>query len=422
VRALWAINRDIQVEDYQIPETAWTEAEPNPSLNATLTRLDDPDFPARQRSHEVEGALTGSKVPYSLWLQDEPAPLVFIIPGIGSHRTATNAVKLAESAWERGYSAAIVSSPFNPEFILTGLSATYPGYTPSDAADLYRALGAIRADIEQREPDKVTSSSLMGYSLGGIAALFISQLERQTATANALHFERIVAINPVVDLRYAARRFDGYFDAPLGWPAEQRFTRTTDAVKKAFLIRQGDDQETARIREHGTLPFTRPGSEFLIGLSSRAATIQAIAASRQRGGEDLALAPQSAVFRGPFTAEIESNTLQRYMDELAIPYFVKHEGGQRSAEELFAAANLYSQEGGLRNDPRIAIFTSKDDFILDARDLAWLEDVFADRITVFPQGGHLGSMFMLPVQEAFMQALRTRAGPTGSSPRARLRR
>ena len=103
---------------------------------------------------------------------------MFIIPGIGSHRSTTNAVKLAESAWQRGYSAVIVSSPFNPEFILTGLSATYPGYTPSDAEDLYRTLGEIRANIEANHPGKVTSSSLMGYSLGGIATLFISQIER----------------------------------------------------------------------------------------------------------------------------------------------------------------------------------------------------------------------------------------------------
>ncbi len=422
VRALWAINREIQVDDYRIPESAWAEADPNPSLNAALTSIDDPEFAARERSGEVEGALAGGRVPYSLWLQSEPAPLVFIIPGIGSHRTATNAVKLAESAWQRGYSAAIVSSPFNPEFIRTGLSATYPGYTPSDAADLYRAFGAIRADIERRAPGRVTSTSLMGYSLGGIAALFISQIERQTTAANALHFERIVAINPAVDLRHAASVFDGYFDAPLGWPEEQRFGRTTDAVKKAFLIRQGDDQEKAEIRRHGTLPFTRPGSDFLIGLSSRAVTMQAIAASRRRGGDVLPLIPQqSGIIHGPFAAEVESNTLLRYMDELAIPYFVKKEG-RRSAEQLFDAANLYSQEAGLRDDPRIAIFTSKNDFILDARDLAWLEDVFAGRITVFPEGGHLGNMFMLSVQESFMQALGPRAPQAKPSPRADLRR
>jgi hypothetical protein len=46
---------------------------------------------------------TGKRLPYSLWMQEKPAPVVFIIPGIGSHRTTTNAVKLAEVRLERGY-------------------------------------------------------------------------------------------------------------------------------------------------------------------------------------------------------------------------------------------------------------------------------------------------------------------------------
>jgi ABC-type transporter lipoprotein component MlaA len=406
VRALWAINREIQVSDYQIPELAWADADPNPSLGIMLTKLEDPSFPRRQVGGEAESAATGSGLPYSLWLQEKPAPIVFIVPGIGSHRSATNAVKLAESAWKRGYSAAIVSNPFNPEFILTGLSETYPGYTPSDAADLYRALGDIRADIEERKPGKVTSSSLMGYSLGGIAALFVSQIERKATEPGALHFERIVAINPAVNLEYAAGLFDGYFDAPLAWPAEQRRDKTMETVRKAFVIAQGNEEDTAKIRQHKTLPFTRQASEFLIGLSSRATTMQAIAASRRRGGKELELvSPQPGMFHGPFAVEIESNTLKRYMDELAIPHFVEKDGGASRPEQLFDAANLYSQEAGLREDPRVVVFTNKDDFILQPSDLAWLEDVFAGRITVFPGGGHLGNMFMPQVQAAFMDGL-----------------
>ncbi len=405
IRTLWAINRDIAVSDYEIPEIAWTDADPNPSLGAMLTKLDDPNFPSEHVRGEARSPATGKEVPYSLWMQEKPAPIVFIIPGIGSHRSTTNAVKLAESAWQRGYSAAIVSSPFNPEFILTGLSATYPGYTPSDAEDLYRTLGEIRGNIEANHPGKVTSSSLMGYSLGGIATLFISQIERKATGPGALHFERIVAINPAVNLGYASGLFDSYFDAPLDWPAAERRDRTTEAVKKAYVLAQGEDEDL--IRKYKTLPFTRDGSEFLIGLSSRAMTMQAIAASSERGGKGLSEIPggSAAGFHGPFAIEVESNTLKRYMDELAIPYFVEKEGGARTTEQLFAAANLYSQETGLRDDKRIVVFTNKDDFILQPSDLSWLETVFAGRITVFPGGGHLGNMYMPQVQAAFMEGL-----------------
>ena len=208
------------------------------------------------------------------------------------------------------------------------------------------------------------------------------------------------------NLEYAAGIFDQYFDAPLEWPAGERRDKTTGAVKKAFVIAQGSDEDTVLIRKHKTLPFTRQGSNFLIGLSSRTMTMQAIAASSQKGGQQLPLVePKQGIFRGPFAVEVESTTLKRYMDELAIPYFVGKEGGAETTEQLFTKANLYSQEAGLRDDPRIYVFTNKDDFILQTSDLPWLEKLFAGRITVFPGGGHLGNMFMPQVQAAFMEAL-----------------
>ena len=151
------------------------------------------------------------------------------------------------------------------------------------------------------------------------------------------------------------------------------------------MLAQGEDEDL--IRKYKTLPFTRDGSEFLIGLSSRAMTMQAIAASSERGGKTLSNLPSASVggFHGAFAIEVESNTLKRYMDELAIPYFVEKEGGARTTEQLFAAANLYSQEAGLRTDERIVVFTNKDDFILQPSDHAWLEDVFKGRITDVPR-------------------------------------
>jgi len=165
-------------------------------------------------------------------------------------------------------------------------------------------------------------------------------------------------------------------------------------------------RETEQIVARGTLPFRRDESDLLIGLSSRATTMQAIAASRERGGAGLSLVPGDiGGYRGPFAAEVESSSLERYMRELAIPYFVEKEGGARSAQELFAAANLTSQEAGLRDDPRLRVFTNQDDFILGPSDLAWLRGVIGDRITVFPAGGHLGNLHRPELHAAVVEAL-----------------
>ena len=160
-----------------------------------LLKAQDPKFPPSAREHRVQVPTTGRQVPYSLWLQDKPAPLVYIIPGVGAHRNSSNPVALAEMAFARGYSAVTVSSPFQEEFLLNGLSVPYPGYTPSDAEDLYTALSRIHRDLATRYPGRVTAAKLMGYSLGAIETVFIAGAQKHRPP-DALRFDRFVAINP----------------------------------------------------------------------------------------------------------------------------------------------------------------------------------------------------------------------------------
>ena len=61
IRTLWAVNRDIAVTDYQIPESAWTDADPNPSLGVMLTKLDDPNFPALHVRGDAKSSATGRR-------------------------------------------------------------------------------------------------------------------------------------------------------------------------------------------------------------------------------------------------------------------------------------------------------------------------------------------------------------------------
>ncbi len=213
LRALWSIQRTIKTEHFEIPPEAYAASDPEPSLGVLLFKVKDPKFPTRATEGSVEMPSTGQQLPYSLWMQDKPAPLVYLIPGIGAHRQANNPVALAELIFDRGNSVAIVSSPWHPEFLLNGLSTPYPGYTPSDAKDLYQAFSLIDKDLQDRYPRRVTARKLIGYSMGAIETLHIAVLDN--GTRGPLRFDRFVAINPPPDLPYAARSFDRYFDAPL---------------------------------------------------------------------------------------------------------------------------------------------------------------------------------------------------------------
>ena len=406
VRTFWAIQRDVQVTDYQIPESVWESADPNPSLGVLHARLADAQFALDAMRGAVRVSEAPGELPYSLWLQEQPAPFLFVIPGIGAHRTDTSAVQIAESAFRRGYSVAILSSPFHPEFVLAGLSALHPGYTPSDAKDLHRAMRAIRQDVETRQPGKVTRVSLVGYSLGGTEAIFVSQLDRKAAPGERLDFESVVAINPAARLEHAAWQFDRYFQAPAQWPETARDRRVIDVAKRAYLV--ANELSGEELERRRTLPFDRSESNFLIGMVGRATALGAIQASRRRGARGLPARPAREIRRdpsGPVSEELEASGLERYLDELALPYVAEHLGRGRSATDLQRAADLRSQEEGLRADARVRVLTNRDDFILSRDDLAWLERVLGERLTVHPGGGHLGNMHTPELQAEIMDAL-----------------
>jgi len=421
VRTLWALQRDVQVTNYEIPESAWAEADPEPSLGVMFTQLQEPAFALEATRGRVHVPETGGDLPYSLWLQEQPAPLLFVIPGIGAHRTATSAVQIAESAFARGLSVAIVSSPFHPEFILEGLRSLHPGYTPSDARDLHRVLGLIREDVEKRQPRAVTATSLVGYSLGGTEAVFVAALDREAPAGERLDFERVVAINPALQLEHAARVFDRYFDVPAKWPEPKRDRRVIDIAKRAYTFVSSTPDALA---ERGTLPFDASESEFLIGMMGRATTVGAIRAGQRRGARGLPPRPASEIRRdpsGPVSEELEASALERYLEELALPYVKEHLAEGQSEQELRRAASLRSRAELLRKDPRVRVLTNRNDFVLADGDLAWLERALGDRLTVHPGGGHLGNLHTPEFQAEVMDALGT-SRPRDAEPETQVSR
>jgi hypothetical protein len=335
---------------------------------------------------------TEREVPYSRWLQPGAAPVLYLIPGIGAHRRSTNPVALAELAYAAGYSVVALSSPFHPEFIETGLSSLYPGYTPEDAADLHAVIARIDEELRKRHGARIGEASLIGYSLGAIESLFISDLE------GAPRFRRIVALNPPVDLFHAARGFDGYFEAPARWPDAERNARIMELGMKALLLAQNGPPA------EGKLPLDRTESEFLIGLSGRTTIVNALAAIERRGGGSLQASQADREQQGVLFAEINQGSLRNYGDQLAVPYFVEAKRLDRAA--LVHNAGLRSLEDRLRGDPRVRVLTNADDFILGAENLEWLESVLGDRLRVFPEGGHLGNLFVPAVQQQIVEHLR----------------
>lgn len=396
IRTYWAIRREAEVEDYAIPQSAFETSDPEPSLGVLKFSPRDRSFGRRAKERKLALAQRGGAVlRYSLWLQPEPAPLLFVLPGIGAHRRGGTTVALAELAYARGWSVAAISSAFQPEVQLTVLRAPYPGYAPHDAADLRAALEAIRADVEAWRPGRVRSTSLLGLSLGAAHTLHIAA---QSAHEDALHLERIVAVNPPVDFLRAAQRFDEFFDAPLRWPAAERDRRVLEIGKKALAL-------FARESADPRLPFDRIESEFLIGLNGRDAVHNAMVALRGATGRGVRAKPELDSARGWLLEPVNSSSFDIYIRHLVLPHFLESGAAEASVESLLSASGLREIGPDLAADPRVRVLTNADDFLLGPDDATWLKATLGERAQVFPHGGHLGNLWVPEVQEAILAAL-----------------
>jgi ABC-type transporter lipoprotein component MlaA len=406
VRALWGIQRAIAVTHYKIPEEDYITSDPEPSLGSLLVKVEDPKFPGRAKVRDVRIPTTNRNLPYSLWLQKERAPLLFIVPGIGTHRNSTLPVSLAETAFNRGYSVVTISNPFHPEFIENALSIPYPGYTPKDAEDVYTALTQITEDIKTRYPMRVSSVKLMGYSLGAIESLFIAGAQ-DGRPSNALRFDNVVAINPPVDVRYSASRFDGYFDAPLSWPEAERDQRIKNLAMKVFLVAQEarEKKEGEAMPGEQKVPIRRSESEFLIGFAGRTMLAGALKAIEKKGDPVLEIRKETEEGRGLLLGVINESNFKRYGSELVIPYYLKNRKKGVTRDQIAFEASLRQQEKLLSSSDKVRIFTNVDDFILGEENLSWLRATAGDRLTVFPAGGHLGNLHIPTVRNAIFDAL-----------------
>ncbi len=386
------------------------------TLEAAFLGPRDPEFEGTLRTGEVESA-SGKSLPYSYRLQPSPAPLLFLVPGLGAHRLDGSSLALAELAWDHGFSVAIVSNPMNFEFIERGLREPIPGYVPVDSPDLHVALDRMNADIERRHPGRSTGRVLMGYSLGAFHALFIAAAERDPKDA-LVTFDRYVALDVPVRLWTAMRALDRYYDALLPTPPEERQARIDDLLGRAMELGRGELADQSAFSRVGTaerrgtwtpsrgLPFTNAEAEYLIGLSFRLALQNILWVSQEREDLGVLKTRRNWLHRWAAYQEMYDYGYQEYFYLFVLPFYRDRLKLFRSADEMIAANDLRSIEPALRGQGKVLVFINHNDFLRTGDDEAFLVRTFGrDHVTIFANGGHLGGLHKPEVQEEVMRSI-----------------
>ena len=405
IQYAWTFARANEVADFQV-KGEQDEASLE-TLESVFFTFKDPEFPSHGTTKSVRIPATGKNLKFTFWLQPGKANVVYIVPGLGGHRLAQPSLALAELVFKNGFSAVLVSSPFNSEFMEHASTAHLPAYLPVDGHDLHVALTEIDRRLHRSYPNRLGNKGLMGYSMGALETLYIaatgptnSPSTNSNQTSHLLQFDRFVAINTPVRMAQGISKLDEFYRAPLDWPEAER----SNDVQNTFLKVAALSRST--LTPQTTLPFSAIESKFLIGLTFRLALRDIIYSSQRRNNQGVLHHRMDDFRRDPVYQEILGYSYQDYYEKFAIPYYSARNPGLPVAAIMEQAGNLQTYEANLHANRDIRVIVNQNDFLLTDEDLAWLHATFApEHLAVFSKGGHLGNLFNPAVQKSILAAL-----------------
>lgn len=360
--------------------------------------FDDPWFPYEARTHAAHVSATGRKLPYDCYLRQSRSPVVFVVPGFGGHRQSKQVTALNELLYRGGHSVVAISSPTHPEFMQNAATLSVPGFLPEDSLDVHRALDAVWRDFYKRYGGRVYKRMLVGTSLGGAQVLSIAAAE---ARSDLVDFAAYLAINPPVQLHYAAEILDAYYNTPLMYPPAERDDRVATALQKAVALEIPRRQNLST-----TAPLSPDEARFLIGLYYRLALHDVIWFSQERLDMGVLKTERRPLQRAAASQEILDFSVMEYAYAFLLPQKLKRDVGVSSADDLFAASDLRSLEAALRRNPKARVVCAANDILLSAEDIDWLRDVFgAERLAIDASGGHMGNLCDDATAESILRLL-----------------
>ncbi len=391
------------------------------TLRAVFLAPRDPEFVSSLAEGTVPMPVTRKQLPYSYRMQPQRAPLVFVVPGLSAHRLGSSTLALAEMAYARGFSVAIVSSTFNFEFIEQAGSVPVPGHAPVDSHDVHVALDGIARDLAAQYHDRITERVYMGYSLGAFHGFYIAADEKRNPQSGLVSFDRYVLLDPPVRLVYGMGRLDAFNNVFVSLPPAEREAEIRRVLFQAVMVgaklhttpNRGAYTRTDAIDvRHSTfepeivMPFTNQEAEYLIGLAFRR-TLQALLwTSQQREDQGVLLTERRPLQRLPAYEEIGDYSFTMYMYAFVLPYYRDRLGTVTSAEDLLAKNDLRSIADGLKGNPKLRVFANRNDFLTSEQDIEWLTvQVGPERTRFFPTGGHVGNLYKPEVQAEVMGSL-----------------
>jgi len=353
-----------------------------------------------------------------IYTQKKKAPLVFLISGLGGKGNGGVSLWLSETLYQDGFNVITLPSTFFWKTALSsvrlnfdGLEIAAPGVSENDAQFILKMMTQSLAHAKDKFDMKITSTSLMGYSMGALQASFVSE---SVESNDIFNFKKIILINPPVRLDYGMKVLDRFWDAPFKFyqkkysPEQVRekmfgivfntFTSNISPIKEKVKLNNSEKMLLSINKfKNGFLRKNKKVNRGLvgtmIGYSFRETIANVIATSQEFYDQGLLFTPRSKVSIQPRINEsMISYGFQDYFKKTLSPLVLKSEftttGHILSENSIQALTHHF-----ISSNDKFHVFHNEDDFLITQKDINYLKSNFGDRLTLYPKGGHLGNIW-----------------------------
>ena len=333
----------------------------------------------------------GKEMIYSVALQKKAAPLIFLIAGTGAAHNGGKNTNMARAFYQAGFHVVALSSPTYPNCVTSASSTGVVGDAQRDAADLYHVMEMIWAELD--EDIDATSFNLTGYSLGGFNSAYVAKLDEERKTFN---FRRVLLINPPVSLYNSISLLDRMTQSIPG--GEDNFAGFFERLVQGFSKIYKDEDDIGGdflYKAYKAMHLQNEELAALIGVSFRISSGSMVFTSDVMTDYGF-VKPKGLELDRYADLTVYDQVLSRvgftdYYHDFFYPYY-KADYPQMSRDEFIAAIGLHSIADYLRNSPKITVMHNQDDIILEPGEIEFFNEVFGDRATIYPHGGHCGNM------------------------------
>ncbi|HLF98321.1 MAG TPA: alpha/beta hydrolase [Methylococcaceae bacterium] len=298
---------------------------------------------------------------------------------------------MAELLAGHGFHVVVLPSPFSWNFALAASAAGFPGLVREDSKDLYAAMQRVLGDIKAHYQAKIRGIGMLGLSQGALYAAHISQID---SLQRSIGLDTYLLVNPPVDVLATIGKIDEMADLGRDFKAGQKRNLEDYAFGTAAKAMRQDTEAPGYFADWDKrLQLTPKQMKYLIGKAFRSAVGDTLYVIEQAYRPGLLKTPVSWGYRSGRLEEAREHPVMRYVTTGLIPRLRQFGDSSMSVEALNENSSLKYVGTALAGNSKVFLMHNRDDFLVSAEDLEYLEGIFRERAKIYPRGGHLGNLW-----------------------------